>query len=242
MPASRRGLDAFRQTVRHPGPSRPSPPAVMQVLAPVGAGRTLDVPPGTRCLPKDRRRPARTHDVALVNDSGQLLAKRHITDDAAGYKILLDLLAEYGDTEENLIPVAIETSRGLLVAVLRTGKRQVFAINPMAASATGTGTASPARSPTLVTPWSWPTFRAPTCTPTGRCRRTATWPARSPCSHAPSRTPPGTGSRSPTSCARCGGSTTPPRWPPSSPGAMVCAGRRPTNSARRLRHRREPRS
>ncbi|MFF3915750.1 IS110 family transposase [Streptomyces sp. NPDC001852] len=76
----------------------------------------------------------RTHDVALVDDTGQLLAKRHITDDAAGYRILLDLLAEYGDTEEDPIPVAIETSRGLLVAVLRTGKRQVFAINPMAAA------------------------------------------------------------------------------------------------------------
>nr|WP_199739337.1 IS110 family transposase [Streptomyces klenkii] len=76
----------------------------------------------------------KTHDVALVDDSGQLLAKRHITDDAAGYQILKDLLTEYGDTEENPIPVAIETSRGLLVAVLRTGKRQVFAINPMAAA------------------------------------------------------------------------------------------------------------
>lgn len=76
----------------------------------------------------------RTHDVALVDDSGQLLAKRHITDDAAGYKILLELLAECGDTEEHPIPVAIETSRGLLVAVLRQGKRKVFAINPMAAA------------------------------------------------------------------------------------------------------------
>ncbi|GHH26705.1 IS110 family transposase [Streptomyces lanatus] len=76
----------------------------------------------------------RTHDVALVDDAGQLLAKRHITDDTAGYKILLNLLAEYGDTAEHPIPVAIETSRGLLVAVLRTGKRQVFAINPMAAA------------------------------------------------------------------------------------------------------------
>ncbi|MET7724567.1 IS110 family transposase [Streptomyces mirabilis] len=76
----------------------------------------------------------RTHDVALVDDSGQLLAKRHITDDAVGYKVLLDLLAEYGDTEENPIPVAIETARGLVVAVLRTGKRQVFAINPIAAA------------------------------------------------------------------------------------------------------------
>ncbi|MFI6448896.1 IS110 family transposase [Kitasatospora sp. NPDC050543] len=76
----------------------------------------------------------KTHDVALVDDSGQLLAKRHITDDTAGYRILLDLLVEYGDTEESPVPVAIETSRGLLVAVLRTGKRQVFAINPMAAA------------------------------------------------------------------------------------------------------------
>ncbi|MFG2379343.1 IS110 family transposase [Streptomyces sp. NPDC048504] len=76
----------------------------------------------------------RTHDVALVDDTGALLAKRHITDDAAGYKLLLELLAEHGDSEENPIPVAIETSRGLLVAVLRTGKRQVFAINPLAAA------------------------------------------------------------------------------------------------------------
>ncbi|WP_449343317.1 IS110 family transposase [Streptomyces rhizosphaerihabitans] len=76
----------------------------------------------------------KTHDVALVDDTGELLAKRHITDDAAGYKVLLDLLAEYGDTDESPIPVAIETSRGLLVAVLRTGTRQVFAINPLAAA------------------------------------------------------------------------------------------------------------
>ena len=76
----------------------------------------------------------KTHDVALVDDTGQLLAKRHITDDAAGYQLLLALLAEHGDTEQAPIPVAIETSRGLLVAVLRTGKRQVFAINPMAAA------------------------------------------------------------------------------------------------------------
>ncbi|MFD4977880.1 IS110 family transposase [Streptomyces sp. NPDC058424] len=76
----------------------------------------------------------RTHDVALVDDTGTLVAKRHITDDAAGYKLLLELLAEHGDTEETPIPVAIETSRGLLVAVLRTGKRKVYAINPLAAA------------------------------------------------------------------------------------------------------------
>lgn len=34
----------------------------------------------------------------------------------------------------DLIPVAIETSRGLLVAVLRTGTRNVFVMNPMVAA------------------------------------------------------------------------------------------------------------
>ncbi|RRR85792.1 IS110 family transposase [Streptomyces sp. RP5T] len=76
----------------------------------------------------------KTHDVALVDDTGAVVAKRHITDDATGYKLLLELLAEHGDTEEAPIPVAIETSRGLLVAILRTGKRKVYAINPMAAA------------------------------------------------------------------------------------------------------------
>lgn len=76
----------------------------------------------------------RTHDVAFVDDTGRLLAKRHITDDAVGYKLLLELLAEHGDTEDNPIPVAIETSRGLLAAVLRSGKREVYAINPLAAA------------------------------------------------------------------------------------------------------------
>ncbi|QUW84029.1 IS110 family transposase [Streptomyces mirabilis] len=76
----------------------------------------------------------RHHDVALVDDSGTLLAKRRITDDAAGYRMLLELLAEHGDTPDDPIPVAIETSHGLLVATLRTGKRQIFAVNPLSAA------------------------------------------------------------------------------------------------------------
>ncbi|GGR59647.1 IS110 family transposase [Streptomyces eurythermus] len=76
----------------------------------------------------------RHHDVALVDEAGTLLAKARITDDAAGYHQLLDLLAEHGDSPDDPIPVAIETSHGLLVASLRTGSRQVFAINPLAAA------------------------------------------------------------------------------------------------------------
>lgn len=74
------------------------------------------------------------HDVALVDDTGALLAKCRITNDAAGYRLLLDLLAEHGDSPEAPVPVAIETSHGLLVAALRTGSRKVFAINPLAAA------------------------------------------------------------------------------------------------------------
>ncbi|MFE3205675.1 IS110 family transposase [Embleya sp. NPDC059237] len=74
------------------------------------------------------------HDIAIVDDTGELLAKARITDDVAGYRQLLELLAENGDTAEAPIPVAIETSRGLLVAVLRATRRDVYAINPLAAS------------------------------------------------------------------------------------------------------------
>ena len=63
---------------------------------------------------------------------GQLLARRRISDDAAGLAALLGLLAEYGDSAEDPVPVAIETPRGLLVACLRATGRQVYPINPMA--------------------------------------------------------------------------------------------------------------
>ena len=72
------------------------------------------------------------HDIAIVDRDGKLLARRRISDDAAGLAALLDLLAEHGDTPGDLIPVAIETPRGLLVACLRATGRQVYPVNPMA--------------------------------------------------------------------------------------------------------------
>ncbi len=66
------------------------------------------------------------HDVAIIDNTGKLLAKCRIDDDLDGYRLLLDLMADHGDSAETPIPVAIETSRGLLVATLRTGARQVF--------------------------------------------------------------------------------------------------------------------
>ena len=74
------------------------------------------------------------HDIAVVNRDGKLLARRRISDDAAGLAGLLALLAEHGDSAEDLIPVAIETPRGLLVACLRATGRKIYPINPMAVS------------------------------------------------------------------------------------------------------------
>jgi len=74
------------------------------------------------------------HDVALVDADGKLIAKRRISDNAAGFALLLELFAETGDSADEPTPVAIETSRGLLVACLRATGRRVFAINPMAVS------------------------------------------------------------------------------------------------------------
>ncbi|MGO4420966.1 transposase, partial [Streptomyces sp. MCAF7] len=72
------------------------------------------------------------HDVALVDETGQLVAKRHIKDDAEGYRQLLSMLAEAGDDPRDPIPVAVETARGLLFACLRATGRKVYSINPMA--------------------------------------------------------------------------------------------------------------
>ena len=72
------------------------------------------------------------HDIAVVDRDGKLLARRRISDDAAGLVTLLALVAEHGDTAGDPVPVAIETPRGLLVACLRAAGRPVYPVNPMA--------------------------------------------------------------------------------------------------------------
>src|SRR3954451_6301650 len=72
------------------------------------------------------------HDIALVDAGGKQLAKQRISDDAEGFAQLMALLGEHGDRADAVIPVAIETSRGLLVACLRATGRPVYAINPLA--------------------------------------------------------------------------------------------------------------
>ena len=72
------------------------------------------------------------HDVAIVDENGQLVAKKRITDDPTGLAQLVEMFAGLGDSAEGPIPVAIETPRGLLVASLRATGRAIYSINPLA--------------------------------------------------------------------------------------------------------------
>lgn len=74
------------------------------------------------------------HDIAIVDDEGAVLTKERVANDAVGFARLLELLADAGDTADDLIPVAIETDHGLWVASLVETGRQVYAINPLAAA------------------------------------------------------------------------------------------------------------
>jgi transposase len=72
------------------------------------------------------------HDIALVDSNGQLVAKRRISESVDGFAELTAMLAGAGDSAGDPIPVAIETPRGLLVAVLRATRRPIYPINPLA--------------------------------------------------------------------------------------------------------------
>jgi transposase len=73
------------------------------------------------------------HDIAVVDEQGAVVCAERISNDAAGLARLLEILTEH-DPADARLEVAIETSRGLLVAGLRAAGRAVFAINPLAVS------------------------------------------------------------------------------------------------------------
>jgi transposase len=74
------------------------------------------------------------HDVAVVDAGGTVVAERRITNDPHGFAELVELLAACGEDPGDLVPVAIESSKGLFVAALVASGRQVFPINPLATS------------------------------------------------------------------------------------------------------------
>ena len=76
----------------------------------------------------------RHHDVALVDDAGQVVQRERISDDASGFTRLVELVTELRPEGLRGLPMAIETAQGLLVAALRGSDADVFPINPLAVS------------------------------------------------------------------------------------------------------------
>ena len=170
------------------------------------------------------------HDIALVDGEGTLITKRRISDDAAGFAALLTLLAEAGDSADDPVPVAIETSRGLLVACLRATGRSVYAINPMAVSryrdrysvSRKKSDAGDALVLANILRTDMAAHRPlPADSELAQAIAVLAAPSKTPSGSVPART---------TSCAHCCASTTRASSPRSPTSATGCCARRPARS------------
>jgi transposase len=74
------------------------------------------------------------HDIAIVDHDGRVVASGRVENTASGFTQLLAMLADAGEDPQEPMPVAIETDHGLWVAALTASGRQVYPINPLAAS------------------------------------------------------------------------------------------------------------
>jgi transposase len=71
------------------------------------------------------------HDVALIDKQGVVLARSRIDTDAAGFSMLLALIAEHGGGPDDT-PIAVETDKNLIVVALVEAGFVVYPINPRA--------------------------------------------------------------------------------------------------------------
>src|SRR3954451_13509815 len=73
------------------------------------------------------------HDVYLMDEAGQRLAARRLSEGLSGVRGLHELIAAHAEEPDQVV-VGIETDRGLWVSALTASGYQVWAINPMAAA------------------------------------------------------------------------------------------------------------
>lgn len=118
------------------------------------------------------------HDVAVLDEQGQLLAGRRIPAGVEGLAWLHAMLAEHAEDPAQVM-VGVETDRGLLVGALVAAGYQVYAVNRERSTATVTAMARLAPSPMLVMPGCWLTWSAPIGTSTAGSRATVSLPGRS---------------------------------------------------------------
>jgi transposase len=75
------------------------------------------------------------HDVELMDQEGQTLARARLREGAAGMARLHAMIGEHaGDDDELVVRVGIETDRGLWVMALVAAGYEVFGINPLQTS------------------------------------------------------------------------------------------------------------
>lgn len=70
------------------------------------------------------------HEVCVLNESGDVLARKKIPDTLVGVRELHELLAPFVD-EPNQTVVGIEKDRGLIVTAMLGANYRVYALNPM---------------------------------------------------------------------------------------------------------------
>ncbi len=70
------------------------------------------------------------HDICVLNEAGEVLARKKIPDSLAGVRALHELLAPHAD-EPGQVIVGIEKDSGLLVTAMLGAKYRVYGLNPM---------------------------------------------------------------------------------------------------------------
>jgi hypothetical protein len=70
------------------------------------------------------------HDICVVNESGDVLARTRIPDTLEGVRALHETLAPYAEEPDDVV-VGIEKDRGLIVVSMLGANYHVYALNPM---------------------------------------------------------------------------------------------------------------
>ena len=73
------------------------------------------------------------HDICVLSEAGEVLARKRIPDTLTGVRALHELLGEHAEEPEEVL-VGIEKDRGLLVTAMLGARYRVYAINPMSAA------------------------------------------------------------------------------------------------------------
>ena len=73
------------------------------------------------------------HDICVLDEAGDVLARKRIPDTLLGVRALHEMLAKHAQEPGDVV-VGIEKDRGLLVAALLGARYRVYAINPMSAA------------------------------------------------------------------------------------------------------------